>query len=89
MEFKPIVRLISTFYKNVKGSYHDALVEEIEIDLPLDKLKQMVQPKNGDPLLYEPYFLNVSQIAEFNKIISKEIKPDFNLYDYVLECWGV
>jgi hypothetical protein len=65
------------------------LIEEINIDIPLEKLKSVVTPKDNDPLLYMGYILDAKQLAELNKELGGIINPDFSLYYYVLECNGI
>ena len=74
---------------NIYGKETKDLVEEINVDIPLEKLKNIVTPKNGDPLLYRGYVLDVKQLEDLNIDLGNIIQPDFSLYYYVLECHGI
>jgi hypothetical protein len=66
------------------------MIEEININfIPFDSLKQIVIPKEDDPQLYDGYVLNVKQLREINKHLTKKIVANFKLYFYVLESAGV
>ena len=80
-----IERFIAIYRKNRQ----QAAVKEINIDIPLQKLKKIVHSKKDDPLLFEGYVLNSVQIEEINRLINNGIKVDFNKYNYILECSGV
>ena len=74
---------------NIYNKENKDEVEEIYIYIPLERLKSIVMPKDGDPLLYRGYVLDAEQLKEISKDISGRVKPDFNLYYYVLECHGI
>lgn len=74
---------------NIYDSKTEDLIREIDIDIPLERLKNVVAPKEGDPLLYRGYILDAKQLEEINNDLGGIIKPDFNLYYYVLECHGI
>jgi hypothetical protein len=61
-------------------------VEEIIIDISVERLQNIVCPKNGDTLLYQGSLLNADQLEKINRELTKKIIPDFSLYYYVLEC---
>jgi len=74
---------------NVYDKKTEDLIEEMSIDLPLERLKAIVTPNEGDPLLYMGYVLDAAQLEEINNELSRSIKPDYNAYYYVLECHGI
>ena len=74
---------------NIYTKKAEDLVKEIDIDLPVETLKTIVVPKDGDPLLYLGYELDQKQLEAFNKILGSKIIPDLDSYYYVLECHGV
>ena len=65
------------------------LLQELEVNVPLDGLKMIVVPKEGDDQLYLPYVLNESQIYRLNEIMGNPIEPDLKRNYYVLECIGI
>ncbi len=79
-----VERTLNIYNKETKDE-----VEEINIDIPLERLKSIVTPKEGDPLLYRGYVLDARQLKEINNDLSGSVKPDFKLYYYVLECHGI
>jgi hypothetical protein len=74
---------------NIYANDTEKLVEEIDIDIPVERLKNVVIPEDGDILLYRDYLLNPKQLDELNSDLGGIIKPDFDLYYYVLECHGI
>ena len=75
---------------NIYSNESKDLVKEISIDnIPIDKLKNIVIPKDGDPLLYLGYVLNEAQLKKLNNELGNIIEPNFSLYYYVLECHGI
>jgi len=83
-KLEKVERTVNIYSKETKDE-----VEEVSIDIPLEKLKSIVTPKDGDPLLYRGYVLDVEQLREINDELAGRIKPDFKLYYYVLECHGI
>jgi hypothetical protein len=74
---------------NIYNSKTEDLVKEIPINIPIERLKGVVAPKEGDPLLYRGYILDANQLEQLNYDLGNVIKPDFNRYYYVLECHGI
>ena len=75
---------------NIYSNENKDLIEEINIDfLPLEKLKSIVTPRDGDSLLYLGYILDEEKLKSINDALGGKIKPDFKLYYYVLECTGI
>jgi len=73
-------------YKNEDNDF----VEEINVDfIPLDTLKEIVPPPPDDPLLYDGYELDLSQLQKINAYLPEKIEPDCNVYLYVLICLGI
>ncbi len=64
-------------------------VEEISIAIPLEKLKSIVTPRDGDILLYQGYELDSQQLKAINDELIGKIREDFISYYYVLECHGI
>ena len=63
---------------------------EINIDiLDLETLKKIVTPNIDDPLVYDGYPLTWEQIESLNVFIDQKINPDFTLFEYYLECYGI
>ena len=80
-----IERTINIYSKN-----GDDLLEEINIDnISIDKLKSIVTPREGDPLLYLGYELNGKQLESFNRELGNILNIDFTLHYYILECHGI
>ena len=72
---------------NIYDIKTENLVSEVNIDfIPLERLKSVVIPIEGDVQLYRPYELNTKQLEELNKDLAGLIKADFGMYYYVLEC---
>ena len=66
------------------------LLQEVSVDIiPFETLKNIVPPKGDDPLLYDGYELNKSQLSKINKFIEGKIKPDLAQFSYVLVCGGI
>ncbi len=74
---------------NIYDCKTEDLVREIDIDISLERLKSVVIPKEGDPQLYRGYVLDAKQLDVLNGELGGVIKPNFNLYYYVLECHGI
>lgn len=74
---------------NIYRNSNDEMVEEIIIEIPLDKLKEIVPPKEDDPDLYEAYVLSDQQLEKINQLLENKIQPDFTQFFYVLEAAGI
>ena len=74
---------------NIYRTSDNGLVEEIIIEIPLDKLKEIVPPKEEDPELYEAYVLSGEQLDKINLLLEKKILPDFTQFFYALEAAGI
>jgi hypothetical protein len=64
-------------------------VKEIDIDIPFETLQIIIDSKDDDPSLFEGYLLNQIQLDQINGLINDKIVPDFESYDYILECSGI
>jgi hypothetical protein len=75
---------------NIYKNENDNLFDEINIDfIPFDELKKIVPPKEDDPLLYDGYELDAKQLEDINAYLTEKIKPNFDLYSYILVCGGI
>ena len=75
---------------NIYSKDGDDPLEEINIDnIPFEKLREIIPPKEDDPLLYDGYSLEEKQIALINYYLQNKIVPDFEKYNYILECYGI
>lgn len=75
---------------NIYTKDGDEPLQEVPVDnIPFEKLKGVVPPKEDDPLLYDGYELNEEQLNELNKFIEDKIRPDFTHYSYILVCGGI
>jgi hypothetical protein len=74
---------------NIYTNDSEKLVKEIDINIPVKRLKNVVIPEEGDNQLYRDYLLDRKQLDELNNDLGGIIKPDFDLYYYVLECHGI
>lgn len=74
---------------NIYTNGTEELVKEIDINIPVERLKNVVIPEDGDSLLYRDYLLDRKQLDELNNDLGGIIKADFDLYYYVLECHGI
>jgi hypothetical protein len=63
--------------------------KKYDIHIPLETLKTIVDSKDDDPSLFESYLLNQIQLDQINGLINDKIVPDFESYDYILECSGI
>jgi hypothetical protein len=79
-----VERTLSIFNNNSND-----LLQELEVKVPLGKLKLIVIPKVGDDELYLPYVLDELQLKRLNELMGHAIKPDFQKNYYVLEANGV
>lgn len=65
-------------------------LEEIDIEgISLDVLKTIVIPEESDPMLYDGYVLDSTQLERINELIEDKIKPNHELYNYILVCGGI
>lgn len=74
---------------NIYNNKDSELVEEILIELEVEKLKEIVVPNENDPQLYESYVLTPPQLEKINQLIPDPIEPDFSVYFYVLEATAI
>jgi hypothetical protein len=65
------------------------LLQELEVNIPLDKLKLIVVSKDGDDQLYLPYVLDELQLKKITEMMDITLLPDFNKNYYVLDCIGI
>jgi hypothetical protein len=83
-KLEKVERTISIFKRK-----HEELVEEITIDLPVEELRNIITPKEGDTMLYLPYVLDSEQLKSINNLLGGKINIDLEVYYYVLECNGI
>ena len=77
-------------YKRTETDILGEEVQEIPVDfIPLETLKSIVKPNDDDPLLYDGYPLEQDEIDKLNNFLENKITPDFNLFEYALECYGI
>lgn len=88
MDLLKKLKEVERFINIYKNKNDPQLIEEIRIDIPLEKLRTIVPPKNDDYLLYMGYMLTKEQVDELNKELGGVLKPDFKIYYYVLEAVG-
>ena len=75
---------------NIYSKDGDELLEEISVDnIPFERLKEIVPPKEDDPLLYDGYSLEENQVKDINLYLEKQIVPNFKLFNYILVCGGI
>jgi hypothetical protein len=74
---------------NIYRNSDNELVEEVIIDISLEKIKEIVLPSEDDPELYEGYILNEEQLGKFNLLLEHKISADFSQFFYVLEAAGI
>ncbi len=75
---------------NVYNNLQDEPVEEINIDnIPFEIIKEIVTPKDDDPLMYDGYKLSETEIEKFNNYLTEKIQPHFNKSSYFLICGGI
>jgi len=80
-----VERSIGIYHK-----YNGEQLEEVNIDtIPIDILKTVIIAENDDPLLYSIYPLSQEQVTQLNTFLISKITPDFELYNYELECYGI
>jgi hypothetical protein len=83
-KLEKVERTISIFKRK-----HEELVEEITIDLPVEELRNIITPKEGDTMLYLPYVLDNEQLKSINNHLGGKINIDLEVYYYVLESNGI
>ena len=65
-------------------------LKEFNLDnIPLNKIREIVTPKEDDDLLYDGYVLDLAQLEAMNKFMYNKIEINMDLYNYVLECNGI
>jgi len=68
----------------------DELIEEISVDcISLDVLRSIIHPPNEDPLLYDGYSLNDTQLLALNTHLVSKIIIDMDKFQYILVCGGI
>ena len=83
------IRTIGIF-KITNTKYYEDAVEGINVDyIPLNTLKLIITPLEEDPFLYGGYILSEEQLIALNPFLKNKITPNFQLYEYILECYGV
>ncbi|WP_425443479.1 DUF7683 domain-containing protein [Spirosoma oryzae] len=64
----------------------EELVGESSIDhVPLDDLKKLFDPPADDPLMYNPYEINIYQAKELRRWV--RLIFDFDSFTYYAECF--
>lgn len=77
-------------YRKSESKYLEDPIEEIEVNnISFDFLKQLVQANSDDPMLCDTYLLNEDQITKLNTHLRIPIVPDFGMFEYFLECYGI
>ena len=88
-----VERTINIYTKNVDEPLEEINIDHIEEinidDIPFERLKEIVLPKEDDPLLYDGYELDENQISAINYYLQVRIVPDFKIYNYILVCGGI
>ena len=74
---------------NIYRNSDNEMAEEIIIEVPVEKLREIVPPKEDDPELYEAYILTELQLEQINELLDKKILPDYIQFFYVLEAAGI
>lgn len=68
----------------------DEPINTMNVDsIALNELIQIVPPKEDDPLLYDGYILDQSQLEKINQIKNLGIDADFENYFFVLISTGI
>jgi hypothetical protein len=65
------------------------LIREVDIEVPIDKLKEIIQPNQEDPGLYDGYKLDIEQLELLNIYLKEKIIPSFKNYSYFLITGGI
>jgi len=78
-----IERIISWFDRR-----DEVLIGEFNIDfIPLDILKETFRPPIEDPLMYNPYDINIEESEILKKYV--DIEFEFDKYIYQIDCFQV
>jgi hypothetical protein len=91
----PLGKLIRTeriivIYKKTNQKVFGEPVKEISVDnIPLNILKTIITPNEDDPFLYDGYILKKEELNKFNTLLENKIEPDYNKFEYSLECYGI
>ncbi|WP_286752579.1 MULTISPECIES: DUF7683 domain-containing protein [Sphingobacterium] len=76
-----IERIISWFDRRDEG-----LIGEFNIDvIPLAILKETFRPPIEDPLMYNPYDINIAESEILKKYV--DIEFEFDKYIYQIDCF--
>ena len=76
-----IERIISWFDRR-----DEELIGEFNIDfIPLDILKETFRPPIEDPLMYNPYDINIEESEILKKYV--DIEFEFDKYIYQIDCF--
>ena len=69
----------------------DKLLEEILVEVSKDELQEILYPyeHDDDPEFYEGYILNEKQLQYLIETNNLKLKPDFKLYEYILQTHGI
>jgi hypothetical protein len=77
--------IINVYKKNIEEP-----IQEIQLNnITIDKIKQIVTLSQDDPLMYDGYELNATQLNELSNVSAIKIIPDFVMNSYVLESVGI
>lgn len=74
---------------NIYNKEDDDLFFEVKIEIKLDELIKIIEPREDDPLLYDGYLLSADKLESLNEFLMQKITPDFITYYYVLEAYGI
>ncbi|WP_025762945.1 DUF7683 domain-containing protein [Dyadobacter tibetensis] len=79
------IERVITSYNNMDDSFH----EDFNVDdIPFEEIISIFSPKEDDPLMYDPYEINLEQSNLINKYIPS-FAFDFGNYSYFLESYSV
>ncbi len=81
---KGVKRMINVFGVDTKE-----LFQEISLEIPIEALRIIVPPRDGDTMLYLGYKLNIQQVFALNNYLTRKISPDFGAFAYYLVCEGI
>ena len=67
------------------------LMEEVRIEVSKEILQKILYPyeHDNDPDFYNGYILNEKQLEYLVNINNLQVKPDFKLYEYILQTHGI
>ena len=66
----------------------EELLEEINIDnIGLDTLKQIFNPMENDPLMYNPYTIHAQEAKELANLI--DVQFDLDKFFYQVDCFQI